>query len=210
VAGVLPQGNWNQAYGNSGAVSALVDNAGTATNASVEWSSPNMYYTPIADVPGNNRLMKGYQDTSNTIPTTVEVKSIPASFEHYDIYVYFDGGNGPVARTANFRILTESNDEPNPSADATRSSKEFSGCPYGVMKQGTIITGLDAANTDFSGTFTLASGGAPGNYVLFPDCHGHSFRLLAVHGASTDSQYRAPVNAIQIVSITQDRKKEEH
>jgi hypothetical protein len=208
VAGVVPQSNWNIAYGNSGFVSALVDDAGNGTNASVRWASPNMYFTPIPDLPGNNRLMKGYQDTSNIIPTAVEVKDIPRSFERYDIYVYFDGGNGGTARAANFRIVTDEADAKTGDHEEGDPGKGFSGCPLGFSNSGTIISGLDAANSDFCGTFIRAAGGSAGNYVLFPNCHGSNFKLLAVHGASADGQYRAPVNGIQIVSASNEKEKE--
>ncbi|HEV2323309.1 MAG TPA: cellulase family glycosylhydrolase [Terracidiphilus sp.] len=189
VAGAVPESYWNNAYGNSGAVSSLIDSTGSTTPASVDWSSTNMYSLSIQDAPGNNRMMKGYQDNSNTRPTLIHVNNIPASFSSYDVYVYFDGANGSKARAANYRIVT------------TDSNGNSSGCPQGILHSGTILSGLDAPNTDFSGSFTLAAGGSAGNYVLFPNCHGTNFTLLPVHGASSDSQYRAPVNGIQIVSI---------
>lgn len=194
VAGVVPQANWNNAYGNSGSVSALVERAGNPTTASVDWASTNMYSTSIPDSLGNNRMMKGYQDSSNTVPTVIHVSGLPASFGRYDVIVYFDGANGGAARAANYRIVTANN-------SVADSSAQFSGCPQGILGPGSIISGLDAASTNFSGTFTLASSGSAGNYVLFPDCHGSSFTLLPVHGGSTDSQYRAPVNGIQILAL---------
>ena len=190
VAGAVPEANWNNAYGNSGSVSSLVDSTGAATQASVDWKSTNMWSLPIQDAPGNNRMMKGYQDNSNTRPTVIHVSNIPASYGSYDVYVYFDGGNGSKARAANYRIVTQGS-----------GGNTFSGCPQGAMHSGTIISGLDAANTDFSGAFTLAAGGSAGNYVVFPNCHGTSFTLLPVHGASADGAYRAPVNGIQIISV---------
>lgn len=196
VAGAVPQMNWNNAYGNSGSVQSLANNSGNPTTASVEWSSTNMWGTSIPDVNSNDILMKGYQDNSNTVPTVIHVKGLPDSFGHYDVIVYFDGDNGQAARAANYQIVTANNSGAN-------SGAEFSGCPYGILGSGTIISGLDAANTNFSGTFNLAAGGSAGNYVLFPDCSGSSFTLRPVHGASSDGQYRAPVNAIQILSLPQ-------
>ncbi len=196
VAGVVPESNWNNAYGNSGSVSSLMDSTGAATEASVDWASTDMYSLDIPDEPGNNRMMKGYQDNSNTIPTTINVNNLPASFGRYDVIVYFEGANGTVSRAANYRIVTARND---PGSDP--ASVQFSGCPSGALQADTIISGLDAANTEFTGTFSLAAGGSAGNYVLFPGCRGSSFMLLPVHGASTDGQYRAPVNGIQIISI---------
>ena len=196
VAGVVPQSNWNNAYGNSGSLSSLADSAGHLTTASVDWTSTNMYSTSIPDAPGNFRMMKGYQDNSN--PTVIHLRGLPDSLGPYDVIVYFDGGNGRAARAANYRIVTSE-------ASAAGSASAFFGCPQGVAGPATIISGLDAANQDFSGIFTLAAGGTAGNYVLFPDCHGTSFTLLPVHGASTDSQYRAPINGIQILSLSDNQ-----
>jgi endoglucanase len=179
TAGVVAQQYWNGAYGNSGVFSGMLDNRGAATAAAVNWTASNMYFTNIVDQPGNFRMMKGYLDDSNTSFTAVQVTGVPGS---YDVYVYFDGGNGSVTRSASYRLL---------------ASGKGNGC---AASNGLIVSGTDAADTDFSGTFTFATAGSAGNYVVFPDCTGENFTILAIHGTSTDSTYRGPVNGIQIVS----------
>jgi hypothetical protein len=67
---------------------------------------------------------------------------------------------------------------------------------------GLIVSGTDAANTDFSGTFTFATAGSAGNYVVFPDCTGENFTILAIHGTSTDGTYRGPVNGFRLSLIS--------
>ncbi|HZU08933.1 MAG TPA: cellulase family glycosylhydrolase [Pseudacidobacterium sp.] len=191
VAGVVPQPNWNQALGNtnSGTLTGLVDQNGNATTASVTWTSPNTYSTAIPDQPGNNRMMKGYLDNNNVQPNTVQVAGLPSSFKNYDVIVYFDGGNegtNPPARAANYRLTTLENGQ-------------IHGCA-GQTREGSTVSGLDAAGTDFSGTFIQASAGSAGNYVEFVNCTGDNFSLAPVHGGSTDTQYRAPVNGIQILA----------
>jgi hypothetical protein len=58
----------------------------------------------------------------------------------------------------------------------------------------------DQPNTNFSGTFTEATGSSGnGNYMKF-SINGDGFTLTATGGASTNASLRAPVNAIQIVS----------
>jgi endoglucanase len=190
IAGVVPRANWNQAgVANSGTLSNLVDENGVATTASVTWSAPDTYSTPIPDQPGNDAMMKGYLDNSNTVPNSVSVEGLPASFQRYDVYVYFNGGTNTSARVANYRITS------------VDSSGALHGCA-GQSWEGSTITGTDAADAYFSGTFMPASGGSAGNYVLFIDCSGSSFNLAPVHAGSTDgdSQVRAPVNGIQIVA----------
>jgi hypothetical protein len=186
IAGVIPRQNWNASYGNSGFLANLVNQQGTTTPAAAGWASPNMYFTGIPDQPGDFRMMKGYQDNTNTVPVQVQVSGIP--FSAYDVYIYFDGGNGTSGREANYRLLMAS----------SVKTKVQPGC---ANQSSAVITGLDAANADFSGTFVQASGGSAGNYVLVPNCTGDTFTLLAVHGGSSDSQYRAPVNGIQIVAL---------
>jgi hypothetical protein len=183
IAGVVARANWNGTYANAGALAGLVNQNGASTTATAIWSSANMYYTNIPDQPGNDRMMKGYQDTgnigSNITSATFQITGIP--YRLYDVYVYFDGANGTASREANYRLFYTAG-----------------GCS---SQAAPVITGLDAANTDFNGTFTQASGGSAGNYVVFPGCSGRSVTLLAVHGASSDTTYRAPVNGIQIVAI---------
>lgn len=188
IAGVLPLANWNQAaIANSGTLGSLLDQNGVATTASVTWNAPNTYSTPIADLPGDNRMMKGYLDDSNTVPNSASVTGIPASFKLYDVYVYFNGGTTNSTRVGNYRLT---------SVDAFGI---VHGCA-GQLWEGSTITGADAADSFFSGTFTQASAGSAGNYLEFIGCTGSSFKLAPVHAASTDNQVRAPLNGIQIVA----------
>jgi hypothetical protein len=60
----------------------------------------------------------------------------------------------------------------------------------------TSVNATDAANTNFTATFTQASSSA-GNYVKFT-VTAAGFTITATPGTSTGTR-RAPVNAIQIV-----------
>ena len=193
MAGVLPQANWNQAgIANSGTLPGLLDHSGTATTASVSWTSPNTYFTAIVDQPGNNRMMKGYLDNSDTVPNTVSVTGLPKKFAKYDVVAYFDGGNeasgglpGPT-RSSLYRLT---------STDASG----VHGC-QGQGEEGSTVVGTDAGGVDFSGTFLQAANGSVGNYVLFLNCTGSSFQLAPVHGQSSNSEVRAPINGLQILA----------
>lgn len=188
IGGAVPVANWNQAgVTNAGTLSGLVNESGVATSASVTWKAPNTYSTSIADVAGNNRMMKGYLDDSNTVPNTISVSGLPATFGLYDVYVYFDGSNGSATRTSNFRLTS------------VDSFGLVHGCA-GQLFEGSTITGADAGGTNFAGTFTPAASGSAGNNVEFVDCTGSSFSIAPVHGQSTDNQVRAPVNGIQIIA----------
>jgi hypothetical protein len=149
-AGVFPAGKWNNAAGASGTASSLVQSNGVVSSASVTWSSNNVWSTSITDAAGNNRMMKGYLDTSASSTTTVTVSGLPASLASggYSVYVYRDGDNGTSTHSGNYTI------------------------------GGTTISATDSANTNFSGTFTQASNSA-GNYVVFAGQTGTSFTLTA-------------------------------
>ena len=170
-AGVVAQANWNNA---PGAVRtsplALVDGSGAATTASVTWSANGAWAVPITDQPGNLRLMRGYLDTSSSGVTTVTVSGLPSGA--YDVYVYADGDNREYWRSAIYRVT------------ATGSA---------VVE--TSLT--DLANTNFSGTFAQAAGGA-GNYVKFT-VNAAGFTLAAIPSTASTANQRAPINAIQIV-----------
>jgi hypothetical protein len=179
TAGVLPQANWNQAgIANSGALPGLKDETGQATSAQVAWSAPNTYFTAIPDQAGNNRIMKGYLDNNNTVPNSVVVSGLPASFKRYDVIVYFDGGNEAGAtRVSNYRLTSISNGV-------------VHGCE-GQGEEGSTISGTDAGGVDFAGTFIEAASGSAGNYVKFLNCTRKSFSLEPVHAGSSDGQVRA-------------------
>ncbi len=191
VAGVIPQSNWNQAgIANSGELPGLLDSNGKVTSALVQWTATNTYFTPIPDEPGNDRMMKGYLDNSNTVPSTVSISGLPPQFKHYDVIAYFDGGNAPLTGGAttvsNYRLTSV-------------EDGVVQGCG-GETREGSTITGMDAHGVDFSGTFLQASGTSNGNFVEFLNCAGSGFNLAPVHGGSTYNQVRAPINGLQILA----------
>ncbi|MGB8540665.1 MAG: hypothetical protein WCD49_03410 [Candidatus Acidiferrales bacterium] len=175
VAGVVAEPNWNNASGvSSSSPLALVDDTGTATTATATWSSNDVWETPITDQQGNARMMKGYLDTASNSTTTVTVAGLPASTGGYQVYVYADGDNGSATRTGIYTIS-------------------------GAGITTTTVDLTDAANTNFSGTFTQANNSA-GNYVVFT-INATGFDLSATGGTASDGFPRAPINGIQIVPI---------
>ena len=183
VAGVdnLARSNWNNAVSEDTThsrkdgwvqLNTLIDDNGMDTGAKVSWTSNLAFGLPIADDPGDFRMMRGYLDTSNTTSTNVTVYDLPPSFttNGYDVYVYFDGDNGTESRLANFRIGS------------------------------TIVSGTDAAGVNFSGEFIQAIAGSAGNYVVIPGLTADRFTLEAVPDTTPIGTRRAPVNSIQIVA----------
>jgi len=174
VAGAVPASHWNAAAGvASSAPLALVDETGAATAATVTWAAPDgTWMLPIADQPGSARMMKGYLETKSTATTTVTVAGLPQA--PYDVYVYVDGDNGTADRGAAYTLSGP-----------------------GIVT--TTVNLLDAANTNFTGTFVRASDAA-GNYVRFSiDATG--FTLRAATTTPVSGVRRAPVNGIQVVPV---------
>jgi hypothetical protein len=170
VAGVAAKPNWNSASGQSGTLNGLMNDQGGATTATLTWTSDNLWSTPVPDLPGNERMMKGYLDTGNEDPSTVTVSNLPTSITKngYDVYVYIDGDNG-VNRTGIYSIGS------------------------------TSISVTNLGGVDFAGTFLLANNSA-GNYTVISGVTGSSFTLTATPGAADDNVKRAPINGIQIVA----------
>ena len=172
-AGVVSKTHWNEATGaSSSAPLALVDETGASGGASITWKADGTWILPVADSPGNARMMAGYLDNGSGNTTTVTVANLPPSPTGYDVYVYTAGDNGAVTRTATFTISGP-----------------------GVTTASTGIT--YPAGVVFSGAFTQANNSA-GNYVKF-SINATGFTLNAIPGASPDGYKRAPVNGIEIV-----------
>jgi hypothetical protein len=172
-AGIIAKPNWNNAIGAvRSTVLPLVDESAASTPAAVTWTSNNDWKTPIADQPGNARMMKGYLDTTSTSTTTVTVTGLAQ--RSYDVYVYADGDNGVYQRAAAYTIN---------GADITT----------------TTIHLTDAANTNFGATFTRADSSI-GNYVKF-SIAATGFTLSATPLPTAAGNRRAPINGIQIVPV---------
>jgi hypothetical protein len=172
-AGVIAKANWNNAPGNTNTSLALVDETGTQNGGTLSYTGDNPWAVPITDTAGNFRMMRGYLDTGNQNPSTIQIFGLPTSSTGYDIYVYADGDNA--------------------STDCTRTYT-ISGSGFNMS-----ITATDAANTNFSGTFTEANN-SNGNYVKFSGIQATAFTLTATPvSASGGGALRAPVNGIQIV-----------
>jgi hypothetical protein len=173
-AGIVARANWNVATGNASSTPLnLVDQTGSATGATLSWTSDNVWSLPIADSPGNFRMMRGYLDNGANDPTTVTLSGIAPGV--YDIYVYINGDNGSTARTGIYYL--------SPTATYVPS-----------------VNATDPAGVNFSGTFVQANN-SNGNYVLFsgvplesPGYVPAGFTLTA----SPDGASRAPVNGLQI------------
>jgi Domain of unknown function (DUF1929)/PKD domain len=173
-AGVVAETNWNQATGASNSTGlSLVDATGASNGSKVSWTADNTWKLPITDAAGNVRMMEGYLDNGFGDNTVVTVSGLPTDANGYTIYVYADGDNSVNNRSGIYQIS-------------------------GTGITTTSITLTDAANTNFSGTFTKASGSA-GNYVVFTGIKATGFTLTAIPSTASTSTERAPVNGIQII-----------
>lgn len=175
VAGLVPVSYWNNASGTAQATPMnLVGQNGASTSATVTWKADNTYLLPTTDLQGNARMMRGYLDTHSGNPTVVNVAGLPATANGYRIYVYGDGSNNTATRKAIYQISGN-----------------------GITTTNIGLT--DAANNNFSGSFTQANN-SNGNYVVFT-VQATAFTLSAIPSTASDGTQRAPLNGIQIVAV---------
>jgi hypothetical protein len=153
-----------------------VDETGTQTTATATWSGAEIWQLPITDAPGDVRMMRGYLGGTAT-PATVTVTGLPATSTGYNVYVYTEGDNQTATRTGSYQITAPGVSVP-------------------------TLTVTDAANTDFTGTYTQGNN-STGNYLMFY-VKATQFTLTATGGATSDGYERAPINGIQIVAAPPD------
>lgn len=197
AAGAVPFANWNS-FTNATQATAqtLMNDTGAPTGATVTWASNNTWNTPIAAGTGNQRMMKGYLDSSDTSVTTVNVANLPASITSvpYSVILYYDGDNGGNNRVGRYSIS-------------------------GATTGNAVYWARDAANTNYSGFFMpaqstvdpLAGGGAidnnaaaaltvpAGNMMIFSGLSGNSFTLSAQSSVASDATNRSSIQGFQIL-----------
>ena len=176
VAGVVPQGNWNNGLGsnNAGPV-ALVDDSGAATGATASWSGVANSWTVsgAAAADGDAQLMNGYLDTSTSSTTPVSITGVP--YATYDVILYFDGDG--TGRSGNYTVNGSPALAGNPLADNAN-------WPVG----GPAPT---------AGAYNDATLDGIGNYAIFS---GQVSPVLTVTASA--SNFRGPLNGIQIINTT--------
>lgn len=174
VAGVVPVANWNNSTASG---MALVDSSGQASPVRVNYTVGGWSNQFVTATSANHRLMKGYLDIGQATATIQLTNLDPA--QTYKIYIYSDGENSasgvPVSRTGGFTI------------------------------NGTVTGITDTAGEHFEGTFKEVYPGTTGegNHTVVTVTGSSSYTISAAGSAAdaTDNVYRAPVNALQIVSV---------
>jgi hypothetical protein len=182
---IVVQANWNSIPGQNGGIFDptnpavnLVDDQSNATGAVLAyWSSTNDWTLNLnGDVMNDAHMMKGYLDTTSTSTTEIVIIGIP--YNNYDVYIYSSGQNdtGTTDRQGLFAV----NDPAflNPQA------------------------ALNPAGEIFGITTTTYTEGQ--EYVVFPSQSGATLLVTATpdpnFGSPPNFGFRAPLNAIQIVS----------
>ncbi|MBI1370772.1 MAG: hypothetical protein GC162_19220 [Planctomycetes bacterium] len=187
----VAQSHWNNLLGPAGTQTNLTDQSGANTGMTVTWSgAAKTFALPGAATTGSDKVMKGYLDSSDRSTTTIRVSNIPLG--DYDVYVYFDGDNGPSWRVAQFTIddtTFEGEDSENRDYLTTAKALQMA------------LPGAGDSNKPYEERFdyrNTSGNNGEGNFVVFAHRSGDQFVLTAVPGRS-NSTPRAPINAIQIV-----------
>ncbi|HEY6941467.1 PQQ-binding-like beta-propeller repeat protein [Dokdonella sp.] len=170
-AGAVAAVNWNSFAGSSGSAAGLVDETGSATAASIQWSAAGVWRPSIPDTAGDFRMMDGYLSATDT-PVVVSVSGLADDPSGYYVHVYADGDNPRGASTASCTIAA--------SGDTPRT-----------------IDVVDATGIDFAGDY-LPAGAGPGNHAVF-FVAGNAFTLTVAATASLGTLPRAALNGLQIV-----------
>lgn len=149
VAGVVPQGNWNNAAGNNGSLAVLNTDAGTASGASVTWATDEQWSVGTGPADANGTLLNGFVSENNNDGSQISITGIP--FTVYDLYVYVSHD-----RAGEDVILGETN---NLFADFTAIESDTDiTSPVSFVQQTTSGTG--------SGNFVVFSGLTAANLEL--------------------------------------------
>jgi hypothetical protein len=187
VAGAVPQANWNNLTGATGANVGVLNynngGAAVASTATVNWSSPNTLRAG-----GNNAfpagpdkaITNGYLDSNNTAAggVSITVSNIDAALRSpaYDVFVYFVSDSGEN-RGGGYTI--DDGNGPQVKYGSTLAA------PTSFIED----PGTDPDNT------------LDGTYLRFRNLSGSSFTLTSNTELTTPNGFRAPVNAIQIVAV---------
>lgn len=187
VAGFVPQANWNNLTGATGANVGVLNynngGAAVASTATVNWSSPNTWRAGgnNAFPAGPDRILNsGYLDSNNTAAggVSITVSNIDAALRSpgYDVFVYFVS-DSTADRGGAYTI------------------DDGSGAQ---VKYGSTLAAptsfIEDPGTDVDNTLD-------GTYLRFRNLSGASFTLTSNTELTTPNGFRAPVNAIQIVAV---------
>lgn len=179
IAGAVPQGNWNNLAGGSGGPLVLNDSAAVVTAAEVTWATDEQWSLAAVPADANGRLLTGFiSENNNASESTISVTGI--SYSLYNLYVYISHD-----RVMEDVILGEANGA-FPDFTATENDPATDVAPVPLVQQ-------------------VASGGTPGNYVVFTDLSGASFDLILsavdAGGAGGGTLARNAIAGIQIVEV---------
>ncbi|MGI8602050.1 MAG: PEP-CTERM sorting domain-containing protein [Verrucomicrobiales bacterium] len=171
VTGVVPQANWNNAQGASGALTGLVDSTGAATGVDVFFASNNTWGRNLTPSPTND-LLSDYLDAGTGTPANVQFQNVP--FSLYDVYIY---------------TRRNENADPNDPTPADGPGRFSDYTVNGVN--------VDVLTGDVQNSFVLATSTVIGNYVKFDNVTGATLDIFANLDAA--NSFRAPVDGVQIV-----------
>jgi len=180
-AGVIPQNNWNNEDGaNSASPQPLVLDNGSATAATVAWTSTNLWDNGGTPTNQNGNLMFGYLDNTLTTNSTTTITGLPASIAGtgttpYSVVVYMAGDT--AGRGGSWII--------NGVSFGSYVSK-------GPSNDGVLVQALP-------GVPTTGVGATPGNFAVFTGIVGTTLSIQA-DAESIGSNQRLPFDGFQVVS----------
>jgi hypothetical protein len=182
VAGLVPQGNFNNASGGSGSLTGLTDQNGNITTAGAAWTSPNTWSSGTDTSTPNGKLLNGYIDSNGSAAGGAMVTLTNIPYSAYDLIVYFNTDNG-TPRAGDYEVVTSA---------GTQTQQAL------YEKSSSIIL----APPDLSNTLATTAATPGGTFIIFPGLTDSSIKLESNQASLPGVNFRAPISGFQIYSAT--------
>lgn len=190
IAGVVPQGNFNNETGGTQTTPQKLNlSTGVDSGASVTWKSPNTWSSGTPTTTPNGALLNGYLDSNGTAAGGAMVTVTNVPFKAYDVIVYFNTDAG-TPRVGDYEVVT-------PAGTVTQQ------VPYTKSSVLTLAPPLPD-NTGINGkggNGNPAAGSLAGTYLIFPNLTGSTLTLESNQASLPLVNNRAPISGFQIYGI---------
>ena len=183
IAGLVPQGNFNNADGASGTLSGLVDNGNNNTGASLTWTSPNTWASGTDTSTPNGKLLNGYIDSGGSAAkgAMVTVSNVPYKLYNLVVYLNTDNGGG-VPRVGDYEVVT---------SGGTQTQQ----VSYGKSSNLTLAPPVG------DNTIPINASTPSGTAIVFSNLSDPTLTLETNQAKLPNVNFRAPISGFQIYSV---------
>jgi hypothetical protein len=198
VAGVVPQANWNDAPGATGASLPLIDSAGLPVIATLTYNANGTWGATPPTTTADDNLVANYLDIGTGNTGMVTITGVP--YKSYDVYLYtrrneagFDGpldaahgGNNQTDGGSNYTVNGV-------------FQHVVAGFNPDVPGQNGFVSSIGyKLDPAYTGSPTYLGDG--GNYTVFHGVSGDLNVIVNDNNGTTD--FRSPLDAVEIVDTS--------